>query len=214
MEPEIKVTTINWRIYNFIRAGILSRIGMGKFKISMTKIYIPELSKRIKLLDTVLKRQFPFTGFCLWQSSLFNEFMVHQPGKFFILIEAERDSLESVFYFLKDKKFTAFLEPTEDIIDKYFPEDKEPIVIKKLVSEAPIQIRNGISTTTIEKLLVDVFCDTTIFSAQQGPELINIYKSAFSKYTINENRMLRYANRRQKKESLNIFMDSVFKFRQ
>ena len=53
-----------------------------------------------------------------------------------------------------------------------------------------------------------------IFAAQQDSEMINIFKSAFEKYTVNENRMLRYADRRRKKESLNNFLNSVSKFRQ
>lgn len=194
--------------------GIVNRIGVGKFNISKTNIYIPEVTKRIKLFNTILKRQFPFITFCFWQTSLFNEFMVHQPGKFNFLIEAERSSIESVFFYLKEKKYSVFLEPTEEIIDKYFPDDKEPIIIKSLVTEAPTQNVNGVNTVTIEKILVDVFCDNIIFSAQQGSEMVNIFKSAYDKYTINENRMLRYADRRRMKENLNIFLNPVSKYRQ
>jgi hypothetical protein len=193
---------------------VLNRIGIGKFTISKTRIYVPEVNKRIRFFNSILNRQFPFLTFCFWRTSLLNEFMVHQPGKFYLLIEAEKSSIESVFYYLKEKKYSVFLEPTEEIIDKYFPEDKEPIIIKSLVSEAPIQNVNGVNTVMIEKILVDVFCDNIIFSAQQGSEMVNIFKSAFDKYTVNENRMLRYANRRRKKENLNIFLNSVSKFRQ
>jgi len=194
--------------------GILNRIGIGKFNISKTRLYVPEVNKQIKFFNSILKRQFPFLTFSFWQTSLLNEFMIHQPGKFYLLIETEKSSTESVFYYLKEKKHSVFLEPTEDIIDKYFPEDKEPIIIKSLVSEAPTQFVDGINTVTIEKILVDIFCDIIIFSAQQGSELVNIFKSAFDKYTVNENRMLRYADRRRKKKNLNIFLNSVSKFRQ
>ena len=49
-------------------------------------------------------------------------------------------------------------------------------------------------------MLVDVFCDDVIFSAQQGSEMRTLFKEALSKYSVNENRMLRYADRRRKKE--------------
>jgi hypothetical protein len=48
--------------------------------------------------------------------------------------------------------------------------------------------------------LVDIFCDVIIFSAQQGSEMRTIFNEAFSKYTVNQSKMLRYANRRRKKE--------------
>jgi hypothetical protein len=193
---------------------VLNRIGIGKFTISKTRTFVPEVKKRMKNFNSILKRQFPFLTFCFWDTSLLNEFMNHQPGKFYLLIEAEKGSIESVFYYLKEKKYSVFLEPTEEIIDKYFPEDKEPIIIKSLISEAPIQNVNGVNTVTIEKVLVDIFCDKIIFSAQQGSEMVNIFKSVFDKYTVNENRMLRYAERRRKKENLSVFLNSVSKYRQ
>jgi len=42
----------------------------------------------------------------------------------------------------------------------------------------------------------------------------NIFREAFDKYVINENKMLRYADRRRKKESFNEFLNIVSKFRQ
>ncbi len=194
--------------------GILKRIGIGKFNLSADNIYTPEINKKIKSLYLKLKFQFPFLTFCIWETSTFNEFMVHQPGKFFLLVETEKSSTESVFYYLKEKKYSVFHKPSEEIISKYISEDEEPIVIKSLVSEAPIQNIKGVNTVTIEKMLVDIFCDDIIFSAQQGSEMTNIFKTAIEKYTVKENRMLRYADRKRKKESFNNFLNSVSKFRQ
>ena len=72
----------------------------------------------------------------------------------------------------------------------------------------------GVVTTTIEKLLVDVFCDDVLFAAQQGSEMEIIFREAFEKYTINENKMLRYADRRRKKEAFSNYLNRVSKFRQ
>jgi hypothetical protein len=213
-EPNVKASTVNWRVYNIINMGILKRIGIGKFNLSADNIYTPEINKKIKSLYLKLKFQFPFLTFCIWETSTFNEFMVHQPGKFFLLVETEKSSTESVFYYLKEKKYSVFHKPSEEIISKYISEDEEPIVIKSLVSEAPIQNIKGVNTVTIEKMLVDIFCDDIIFSAQQGSEMTNIFKTAIEKYTVKENRMLRYADRKRKKESFNNFLNSVSKFRQ
>jgi hypothetical protein len=71
-----------------------------------------------------------------------------------------------------------------------------------------------VQTITIEKMLVDIFSDETTFAAQQGGEMQTIFKNAFEKYTINENKMLRYADRRGKKEAFNNYLNKVSKFRQ
>src|SRR5690606_35824268 len=42
-EKNIKLTTVNWRIYTFIQKGILKRIGRGKFSLGEGKNYLPEI---------------------------------------------------------------------------------------------------------------------------------------------------------------------------
>tara|TARA_R110000868_G_scaffold240563_1_gene495027 strand:- start:121 stop:366 length:246 start_codon:yes stop_codon:yes gene_type:complete len=60
-------------------------------------------------------------------------------------------------------------------------------------------------------MLVDIFCDNVIFSAQQGAEMRTIFKEVFSKYTYNESRMYRYADRRRKKESFKLNNITTFR---
>ena len=47
-EPEINKSTVNWRIYELVRNGILQRIGKGKFVVGKSIYYLPEISKRDK----------------------------------------------------------------------------------------------------------------------------------------------------------------------
>lgn len=81
----------------------------------------------------------------------------------------------------------------------------------KFIFSTQRQNINGVKTATIEKILVDIFCDEVIFSAQQGAEKRTIFEGAFAKYTINQNKMLRYADRRRKKDELNQFVKSISK---
>lgn len=214
IDPEVKRTTLNWRIYTLVQSGIIHRIGRGKFVVGKGTDYNPELSSKIITVHSELTKHYPFLNICLWNTSILNEFMIHQPGKFFTLIECDKDAMDSVFYFLKDHKYSAFLEPTTDIINKYILENKEAVIVKSLVTESPCQIIKGITTVTLEKILVDIFCDDKIFAAQQGSELNNIFKSAYEKYSINENRVLRYAARRGKKEGMKNYLQTISKNRQ
>jgi hypothetical protein len=125
------------------------------------------------------------------------------------LVETDKETTNSVFYFLREIKKSVFIEPTNDILEKYNVNERETFIIKPIISEAPTQNINGIETITIEKMLVDIFCDDVIFSAQQGGEMRTIFKNAFEKYTINQSKMLRYADRRRKKEELNQFIKTI-----
>lgn len=137
--------------------------------------------------------------------------MVHQPVRFYILVEVEKDAVQSVFFFLKELKYSVFIKPNKDLIEKYLPDEKESLIVKQLITEAPLQKKGDLYTVTLEKMLVDVFCDKIVFAAQQGSEMRNIFNEAINKYAINENRMLRYANRRNKKETFKKYYDSVRK---
>lgn len=208
-ENNIKSTTINWRIYALVQEGVLQRIGRGKFTLGEGKNYIPEISSTTKNIFKKLKAEFPYTNICIWNTSVLSEFMQHQPHQFFTLVETDKETTDSVFYFLREIKKSVFIEPTSDILEKYIVNEKETFIIKPLISEAPIQNINGVETLTIEKMLVDIFCDDVIFVAQQGVEMRTIFKNAFEKYTINQSKMLRYADRRRKKEELSQFVKTI-----
>ena len=197
-----------------MKEGVLQRIGRGKFTLGESRKYIPEISSVTKSIFKNLKNEFPYANLCVWNTSALNEFMQHQPNRFFLLVETDKETTNSAFYFLRDldsylEKKSVFIEPDKDILEKYVINEKEVIVIKSLISEAPSQKISEVETATIEKMLVDIFCDDVIFSAQQGVEMRTIFKEAFSKYTINQSKMLRYADRRKKKEELNQFVKTI-----
>ena len=123
--------------------------------------------------------------------------MVHQPGRFYNLVEVEKEGMESLFYFLKDKNMPLYLDPSSELIRRYLSDEKDPWIVKLLITESPTQEINGINTVTLEKILVDIFCDELLFDAQQGSEMDRIFREAFEKYAISESKMLRYASRRR-----------------
>ncbi|NQU66514.1 MAG: hypothetical protein HQ510_01095 [Candidatus Marinimicrobia bacterium] len=213
-ETGIKQTTVNWRVYTLIQRGILNRIGRGRFILGTSKLFIPEISLEMKAINKKLNQEFPYLKTCIWNTSVLNEFMHHQLGRFYLLIEVEKVATQSVFYFLKEAKKSVFIEPTSDILEKYLPREKEALIVKPLVSEAPIQIVEGIHTASLEKMLVDIFCDKVLFSNQQGAEMRTVFREALHKYSVNQSRMLRYADRRRKKKSFNKYLISITNLRQ
>lgn len=94
------------------------------------------------------------------------------------------------------------------------PGRNEAIVLKDLVSEAPRQKFDNVFTATLEKILVDIFCDAEFFGGFQGAELMNIFSSAMEKYIIQSSRMLRYASRRGKRKEIAAYIEQLPKNRQ
>ncbi len=202
-EPEIKQMTINWRVYKMIQDSILVRTSRGHFRIGEKKSFTPILDKNLSAVAKQISKQFPFVSFSVWDSSVLNSLSQHLSDKCFYIIETEKDAVETIFHFLQEKKKAVYLNPTESIVDNYIQsESAKPFIIKNLITEAPTVSVNDVVTSSIEKILVDVYCDTNIFQVYQGNELYLIYTNAFSQYSINQGKLLRYASRRGKKEEI------------
>lgn len=115
--------------------------------------------------------------------------------------ETNRNSTETVFNFLKSKQRNAYLHTDKKMIYRYVDLDSRVFFVKNLISEAPLQKVSGVPMPTLEKLLVDILRDVDFFYLQ-GSESHRIIENAFTSYTTNQSRLLRYANRRKVKEEL------------
>ena len=78
-----------------------------------------------------------------------------------------------------------------------------------LISKSPVQKIGAYTVPLIEKILVDLYSDTKLFTLFQGGELEFIFSSALEKYSVNETRMLNYAARRGKKQDLAAFIERL-----
>jgi len=205
-EEQIKRSTVDWRIYKLNQEGILHRTSRGIYSLSAkekeAKEYNPEINRSLKNLSGILQNKFPYINICLWSTKWLNEFMLHQPGRFYTILEVEKDAMESVFYELTAQRKDVFLDPSKEIMNNYVISTKEPIIITRLITEAPTSKVKNVVTTTLEKMLVDIYSEPELYATYQGAELKRIYQSAFEKYQVIESKMLRYASRRTKKEEI------------
>jgi predicted aldo/keto reductase-like oxidoreductase len=93
-----------------------------------------------------------------------------------------------------------FLLPSLTDFERYISTN-DAIIIRLLISESPLQLVEGISTPTIEKVLVDIVGDVE-FSFLQGSEINHVYTTIFERHNVNKNKLLRYATRRGRKEEV------------
>jgi len=200
--PNIKRATVIWRIYNLVKRGVLLRTGWGVYAVGKDKFFVPTLDKQQKNIALLLKKQFPLASYCCWRISFLMEFYRHLPAIDFIVVEAERDALDAVFHFLKDAKKDVFKEPSKEIIEDFISDKNNAVIVKPMISESPLLKINGISVSSLEKILVDIYAEKELFYFLQGSELLNIFKSAVDKYTIIYSKLFRYAKRRGKEEEL------------
>lgn len=211
---EITESTLNWRIHNLLQKKVIKRHGRGLYALGESTGFIPEIDHSLKKINTQLQKKFPYARTCLWNTKMINQWMLHQPIFFSTLVEVEKDAVESVFNFLQEHYTNVFLKPDKETLERYALNKPNVIIVMSLISEAPTQEVLLVNTITLEKMIVDIFTETTIFSAQQGSELSFIFDNLFSTYTINKNKLLRYADRRKKKKALINYLNSNTNFKQ
>lgn len=208
-DPELKKSTINWRVHHLVQKGILERIGRGTFQLGQKKAFEPTIGHQERSIAELIQSKFPYADYCVWNTSVINQFMIHQPFRFLDMVEVNKEAASNVFHVLKEEGYTAFLKPGAEIINNYLRDASHPVIVKPLISEAPIQEIDQIPTITLEKLLVDLFTDTVIFTTYQGKELSTIYQEAFNAFTVNVKKLLRYADRRKQRTKITDFLERL-----
>ncbi|HLP59504.1 MAG TPA: DUF6577 family protein, partial [Candidatus Deferrimicrobium sp.] len=206
-DPQVKPGTFAWYLYILKKKHIIEHIQKGTYTISGKIRFFPVPGKKIQKIDNALKKNFAEVKYNLWTTGWLNEFTTHQQIKEITILEVEKDSMDSVFNNLRDNGFkNIFLKPDKTLMERYISEGSDAVVIKPAISRSPVQLVKKIPVPTLEKILVDIFCDEIIFYFYKGIELINIYNYALKKYALNLTMLFNYAGRRKREEALKAFM--------
>jgi len=204
-EPEISRTTVNWRIYSFVQNGQLQRVGRGLYKIGKAIIFKPELSHRTEEIARLVKKNFPYIKYCVWELSDINRFTQHLINFNMYFVDVERDVVEAVYYNLKET--TLNVMHVKNLFDG-LSDWPNYIFVRPLVSHAPLRETNDIQTVSLEKMLVDLFSDKE-FVSFQGSEIYSIFNNAIELYTVNESTLLRYASRKKKRDKIQNLLNTI-----
>lgn len=199
--PSWSDNTINMYLSRLKKEGFISSPSRGIYELDSNTPFQPHISNGLKRIFNKLKREFPYITSCVWDSVWLNDFMRHQQFKHYIVVEVEKDAVESIFTFLTETIKNVFFNPDDELFDRYIHNHDEVIIVKNMISESPLVEKEKIVIPALEKLLVDMLVDTALFSAQQNEKEF-IMRSAIEKVTLNELKMRRYAIRRNREKEI------------
>ncbi len=191
--------SISWMIHQLKSNDVIESIGRGRYEMSSNDSRVSfqgRLTASQGILSSLIRSQFPLAEYCLWPVRWCHEFMTHIPSVNWTIVAVEKDVAESVFSLLRQKRKAVYLNPDYKMMEQQISYEKNVVIVKNLVSQAPIQMVNGIPCPSIEMILVDLIADRMIFDAYQGTELQNIFVEVTNRHKLNLSRMKRYANRR------------------
>ena len=199
---DVERNTLSWHLSNLCKKGKLRRVGRGIYTIQTANTFLVKTNAKVRSLYRSLLRQYPFADFCVYSANVITPLLHDMMPNNTIYVETNRDTIMSVFEMLFPKyKGRLFLAPTKEIATTYIEFSRENIIVKPLVTEAPLTLDGKVPVPTLEKLLVDTRVDAD-YSYLQGYENFEMLRTAISHYNVNRNRLLRYADRRNMKNSI------------
>lgn len=208
LDPDLKETTFAWRVFDLKKRHRMRDVGKGVYTIERKQLFKPEADEEINKIGSFLENSFNHHSYNVWTTNWLNEFIDLQVTSFLYILEVDKMSIEQVFFSIKDSgKFSnVFINPDGATINHYISELPQPIVVVPMISRAPTMVIKKIVLPTLEKILVDLFCDPKLYFAFQGQQLVKIFEGALAKYAINYSRLLNYAKRRHREDTLKEFL--------
>jgi len=203
--PRLPYSSILKLITSLTRKNVVFRVKKGEYTLSNKHPFKPLIGEQVGKIDGILRQNFPLVSYCLCESRWINGFTQHIASNNFLLVDVERDVVESVANRLRDEYKGVFVNPTQEILDNYVREFEMPIIVRNLITEAPIIIIDNIPIASIEKILIDIISDVEFFYLQ-GYESVHIFENALNGCAVNTSVLLRYAARRGKKQEAKTFI--------
>ncbi len=200
--PEVERNTLSWHLSNLCKKGKLRRVGRGVYTVQSANAFVVKANVKSRSLYRSLSRQFPYADFCVYSANVITPLLHDMMPNNTLYVETNRDTTQSVFDMLFPKyKGRLFLAPTKEVATTYIDFSKENIIVKPLVTEAPLTLDGKMPVPTLEKLLVDTRIDADYYYLR-GYENLEMLRNAINHYNVNRNRLLRYADRRNAKDSI------------
>jgi hypothetical protein len=210
-DPDLNEGTFGWRIYELKQKHIIKDVRKGIYTLESKQTFKPEFNKTILKIARILESSFDHHAYNIWNTAWLNEVSELQATSFLIILEIDKDSVERVFYTVKDAGVNnVYLKPDKNMIATYISELPEAVVVEPMISRAPVRKLKNVIIPRLEKILVDLYCDEELFFAFQGNQLVKIFEGCFQKYLINFSTMFNYARRRHREDMLKEFLGINF----
>lgn len=205
-KKDLNEITFRWTLYHLLSEQKIYKVGYDSYstrKPAEKAVYTPYYSEEALALMNDIAGRYPNLTFVVFENFLLNEFLNHLIAQNTIYLQVEKDISSYIFDNLRDDYDTVLYKPNGKEFDKYWK--RNCIVILDLISQAPLSKENE-HMITMEKLLVDIIADRTIAATFSPSELPSVYESAFGNYSIERQKMSRYAERRGKKSEVQKYL--------
>ncbi len=202
--PGTNKNTILWALYDMVKNGEILRCGRGKYDFSMARVspFRTELQEDVENVLQIIQKKFKYVNVVVTDSSWFSEYIVQQPFSTVVRLEVNEPAIEAIARALREYEIDAF--SVADILDaeKYATSSRVFVIDKIRFNNPALKYKGKVSIAKLEKIMVDLVCDDTIYRQYQGWELENFYENVLERCSINFSTIIKYASSRMKNEKV------------
>ena len=195
LTSEVNLHSVINILNRMVRQGKLQRLQRGVYALARQNVWKVVLGEQEIAVYNLIRSQYPLIKICVYNGETFAPLQHHLAFNQATYIEVERDSVETVFHYLQDAGYEIYRTPNEQMSYDYVDIKKKIVIVKPLVTQAPLMKQNGCYVPMLEKLLVDIRADKD-FYYMQGIEATYMTETARKMYMLNEEKLQRYAKRR------------------
>jgi hypothetical protein len=186
----LKPATLSRYLAGLVKDGTIFDAGRGWYS-NIEKPF--ELDKEpIGKIISDIEKQYPLLSFSCWSTEQIKEYLQHMINQFVTFVFVDKESMTSVYEFLRDKEYNAWLNPRVREVELFTVRGKT-VVIRQGISKEP---REG-HAATIEKVLVDLYVEAENLKFMDLNEYTLMQQNIITSGRINIASLISYAKRRK-----------------
>lgn len=191
-ETKEKPKVIKNYLLSFKEEGIIFDAGWGIYTTKKQEFKLSTLS-RIETLSRLIKKEFPFSKFLIWDTRQLSSLYQHTPRYGITFVETQKELTCSFYEYISKKYQKTYLEQKNKIYFENFSLYLSPVVIRRLIKRAPYKK----TQPTLEKILVDIFCDVNTYKYISWQDYWQIWQELAINYRIKIGDLISYSRRRK-----------------
>lgn len=203
---QISEASFKKKLQELLRQQKIVRVGRNAYRVARDHIahYQFDYSDLVVELSHIIKDNFPYLDYSIFELRQLNEFLNHQVAHNTVFLSVESDVISFVFETLKESfNGRVLISPSKELFEQYWCDNM--IVLNKRITETPKGIGESWHSR-IEKVLVDLITDPLIQDSISESEFSTIFEDVFYRYVIDESCLFRYARRRGADKELKNFI--------
>lgn len=191
-----KSISVKQELHNLKEMGLIYNSGRGWYS-TLPELYQLDTSV-VEEQEKQITEAFPLISFSIWSNRQLLNHYHHLPTRYVALVYLEFDAMGPVRDYLLGEDIPVYMNPHAPEIEKNFFIDKNPSVLRPMITEGPADGHFA----TVEKILVDLFIEKDKLYLMDAWEYREIFFSITERYRINIGGLLRYAQRRKVRPAL------------